>query len=275
MINSGENIGSRNPEVAVFSIATNGYLYYYEKMIDSFFKVCNSSIEIEFHLFTDDLVEAHKIANRYSNISIHVHEIDSYGWPEATLLRYEIYKKHLSSIHAKNFMHLDADMLFIGDIFGNFSELVETNAMSLVRHPGFYRESNSIFRTWRSLGLKQFLSDLIGLIKYGALGTWETNRKSTAFTPRRLRRLYYCGGIWIGPSKAFRSFIDVNSKNVATDLSANFIAKWHDESHLNKWSTMNNFIELSPSFCFDPTFRQLKNIEGKIEAVNKRRDMIA
>lgn len=274
MIDTVENTETEKPEVAILSIATNGYLYYYEKMIDSFSKVRSSSTEIEFHLFTDDLAEAHKILSHYSNISIHIHEIESYKWPEATLLRYEIYQKHISSVPAKYFMHLDADMLFTEDIFGNFTDLVETNAMSLVRHPGFYRESNSLLSTWRLLGLRQFLSDVIGRLKYGALGTWETNRKSTAFTPRWLRKFYYCGGVWIGPSKAFKSFVEINSKNVATDLSAKFIAKWHDESHLNKWSTMNEFKELSPALCFDPTFRQLRNIECRIEAVNKNKDMI-
>jgi hypothetical protein len=265
----------KKSEVAVLSIATNGYLTYYENLIDSYSKICRTEKFIEFHVFTDDPHRARILTTRHPEIKIVIHQIPAYVWPEATLLRYQIYLRDINQIPAKYFMHLDADMLFMEDIFKDKDEIFKDDAMTLILHPGFYRERNQKLRIWLRFNFRQPIGDLVRRIRLGALGAWETNRKSTAFTPRVLRKSYYCGGVWLGPATQFISFLKVNSENILTDLEKGYIAQWHDESHLNKWATGNQFFELNPGYCFDNSYPQLQQIKGKIEAVNKQETMTA
>ena len=260
---------SSEKELAVLSIATNGYLIYYESLLESYKRKAENISSIEFHIFTDDIVEARRILIKFSEISLVIHEIESYKWPEATLLRYRIYKNELDSINAKYLMHLDSDMLFKEDIERRFNEMFFSNGMSLVKHPGFYRENNLKIVERVLCHPKRTIADFFNRVKMGGLGSWETNRKSTAYVRRSKRRTYYCGGAWIGEKSSFKQFIVTNAANVDRDLERGYIAKWHDESHLNHWATMNTFKELKPNYCFDATYPNLKKLCPVIEAVNK------
>jgi hypothetical protein len=57
-----------------------------------------------------------------------------------------------------------------------------------------------------------------------------------------------------------------------TDTTNSIIPKWHDESILNFWLTLNETTLLSPSFCFNPRYPQLKGLPEFIRAVDKNGD---
>jgi hypothetical protein len=135
-------------------------------------------------------------------------------------------------------------MLFTSDfVFPNLE--IDSNAMFFVLHPGF---SNS------NLNFRNPLKTVKRLLRFwvtGGYGAWETRKISNAYVPRRLRRAYFCGGIWFGRKMKFSDFISQLRDSVADDLSKNVIAKWHDESHLNRYAAYNEVIILGPQYCYD------------------------
>ena len=257
-------------KLAILSIATNKYLDFYKDLIKSYAGSCDHNLNIEFHLFTDQIGQAKEIKNQYPWLEIFFHEIAPLVWPEATLLRYQIYLEKIDEISSDYFMHIDADMLFLNDIGLDLQKLLIPNSMSLIAHPGFYRNSGLSHIKFALKDPIKEMKDLAKRFIFGGLGAWETNKKSNAFVSRRNRKNYFCGGVWIGSSKSFKHFLTINSQNTKNDLANGYIAIWHDESHLNKWASENKFTTLGPEYCYDPTYTQLAGIQGKIEAVDKK-----
>lgn len=260
---------SHKHKLAIFSIATNRYLDLYSDLIDSYSKKCDRRLNVEFHLFTDQIEKAHAIFVNYPWMNVLIHKIDPHVWPEATLLRYQIYLEEFGRIEADYFMHLDADMLFLSDIGPHLEDFFINDSMLLVLHPGFYRPTGIKYLKFALARPQIVVKDLSRKIHYGGIGSWEKNKNSSSFVTRSSRKKYYCGGTWIGSSRAFKNFLEVNAKNVGLDRRQGVMAVWHDESHLNNWAANNTFIELGPAFCYEPTYPQLKSIQPIIMAVDK------
>lgn len=102
-------------------------------------------------------------------------EIPSYGWPEATLLRYQIFEDNWNLVEGTYVMYLDVDTVVasvveLDDVFDD-----ETgDDLAFVRHSGYYK--TSLYSA---------------LISRSPIGPWETRRMSTAHVPlhRRTRRV--------------------------------------------------------------------------------------
>jgi hypothetical protein len=257
--------------IVVLNIATKKYLQYWKQLVQSADENTVQKDNVHFWLFTDQPDEAKMYAKNFSNLTIDVFEIPSLGWPEATLLRYEIFLEQVSKPEVGIFVYLDADMLIAKRPWDVIREKLSISEVCLVEHPGY----------WRPYGVKRIvgylynprliLSDCLLLFKYGALGKWEERNSSTAFVPRRLRKKYYCGGIWFGNQNAIRKMIDQLSLNVQADSSRDIIAIWHDESHLNQWAANNHHADESPRLCFDETYSNLPTLDPIIHAVRKPR----
>jgi hypothetical protein len=58
-------------------------------------------------------------------------------------------------------------------------------------------------------------------------------------------------------------------QNIELDLQSDFIANFHDESHLNAFIVDKKIKILTPEFCYEPSYPQLKKISPKIVAVDK------
>jgi hypothetical protein len=255
-------------KVAVLTIATNNYKDYWYEMVKTLFQEVNC--ELVLHVASDDLSIADGIPKRFSKSqSIKVHEIPPYGWPEATLLRFKIYKEIISEITQEYICYLDADMLVHGDFVKILEPQLKSNNVILIQHPGFYRPKKLKKLKFYSSNPICLIKDLKKKVVMGSLGSWETDPRSAAFVPRGMRKNYVCGGFWIGRSKEIKKLISELAIQVDRDMQINFIAKWHDESHLNQWATVNNFKLADSSFCFDETYANLEGLERYISAVRK------
>ena len=72
-------------KIAINIIATNKYIQFVQPLVDSIEKYFLVDHDILINLFTDqDAVIVH------NRTDIKIHKIPSYGFPEATLLRYHI-----------------------------------------------------------------------------------------------------------------------------------------------------------------------------------------
>ena len=252
----------------VISLATNQYSQYWLTMVKSANDHLSKKSKIIFHVFTDQPTFCYEKTRDLKHIQIAVHEIPSYKWPEATLLRYKVIYENQNLLKSRFLMHLDSDMIFVESPLEILDSLPWTGGISLVQHPGFYRpkglERIKLYFSNPKLGILDFLK----ILKHGGLGEWETRSNSTAFVPRPLRKSYVCGATWIGERTPFLHMVAKLNQMVDSDLSNSFIAKWNDESYLNKWASVNEHTELSPTFCF-ASLRQLKKIVARIVAVEK------
>jgi Cu/Ag efflux protein CusF len=250
-------------EAVFFSIATNHYVDYWASMIHSANRVFKPTDQICFVVFTDDVEKCKKFTQEASNVTLKFFQIASLGWPEATLLRYELYAAASPQINAKVCAHVDADMLFFENPFRFTNPDTWDHGVALVSHPGYFRVKNSTYPITRKL------KDLKTRIQIGGLGTWETRKISSAYVARKFRRSYCCGGFWMATPLKFQSLVSELKVNTETDTRRGIVARWHDESHLNFWASKNEFTELSPSYCFDASYPWLKGLPEIIRAVRK------
>jgi histo-blood group ABO system transferase len=115
----------------------------------------------------------------------------------------------------------------------------------------FYCDADMLFVD--SVG-DEILGDLVATIHpgfQGGRGTPETNPKSLAYVLPKENLIYYAGGFNGGTSKNFLKMSETIDKNIDVDMGNNFIAIWHDESHMNRYFIDNKpAITLDPSYCY-------------------------
>jgi hypothetical protein len=141
--------------------------------------------------------------------------------------------------------------------------------MVLVQHPGYWRPRGLKRIKLYSKHLEILLRDCYLLLLFGGIGSWETRRISSARVPRSRRHTYYCGGFWFGLPEQVISFCGQQAKWVALDNKKGVTAKWHDESHLNKWASLNDFRTLSPEFCYSENSPNIQSLKPQVMAVEK------
>lgn len=259
-----------NKSIGILTIATNHYVDYWETMVNSSYERLFPDSNVTYHVFTDQPERVTQFAEKNSFKGIVIHQIESLGWPAATLERYRVYSNHASEIKEHFLMHLDADMLIRDSAEFIFTDIGWNHGMLLVRHPGFYRP-NQLFELLR-IYLSDpilFLKDIYRRILIGGIGAWETDPKSEAYVGRKNRSEYVCGGAWIGYRAAFLEMVEKLAKSVEIDKKNGQIAKWHDESHLNAWSSVNHCNRINPRLCHDDTYVYLRHIKPIITAIDK------
>jgi hypothetical protein len=255
--------------LGVVSIATGEkYRGYWFELIQSFKATSVNFGGIKFYLLTDDPDSANEFASRMG-MQLEAFEIPSYGWPEATLLRYKEILKQKDHFKEDILMYLDADMLVIHEFESTLYPEFWKSGIALVAHPGYWRPSGVELLRYFLKNPLCLASDAIHFARTGGLGTWELRRQSRAFVGREARKIYVCGGTWMGKRDQFLKMVRSCSENVDEDLGRGLVAKWHDESHLNKWLSENNATVLTPSYCFDPTYANLQSLPEFIRAVRK------
>jgi hypothetical protein len=256
-------------DIGIISIATNSYFDYWKSLVESAYEVVDSGGVLDFYLFTDEPERSNELDPYLDKFNFVFIRIPSYGWPDATLKRYEIITENKNILQNKILMYLDSDMLIRGNFVQAVKSEAQKNKMVLVCHPGFFRTSGLDLFLFYLKNPGYLVRDLRLLVSVGGLGSWETNRASLAYVPRRKRKQYVCGGIWFGLNNEFIEYVRILKINVSEDEKKSITAVWHDESHLNKIASDNQIRVLDSRYCFDPRYANLQNLPNVIEAVNK------
>lgn len=243
-------MAEKSGHIGLLVIATGRYLSFARDLADDVDAVLPADVTVTMNILTDR-VEETQAWRPFSRLNTNVIEIAALRWPEASLLRYELFQSHWAQIHGDLLMYLDADLRVKQPFLGVFDALSTGAPLAAVRHPGYY-----------------------GRGRRGPRGTWETNRRSRARVPRRLRRTYVCGGAWLGTRAAVGRLCQVLSARVTADRNAGVTAVWHDESHWNWWVASHPTTLLSPAYCFVPDYPWLAGIEPIIIAVDKGPDFV-
>jgi histo-blood group ABO system transferase len=163
------------------------------------------------------------------------------GWPHDTLMRFAVYAKHEQLLAQMDYIFAsDADMLFVAPV-GD-----------------------------------EILGTLVGTryADFGQRGPYESNKKSVAYVAPDEGEHYFAGGFYGAQRDVFFAMVNYLSAQVMIDLEKNYIAVWHDESHLNRF-----FIDYKPTIALSPSYCYMESwnapYERKLVALDKTNDMYA
>lgn len=217
--------------VGLCVVATGKYDVYAQGMIESARKYFCKGHKVTFFVFTDGCA----VKDAPDVVKVRQKRL---GWPYDTMMRFSVYLAHKDVFDSMDYIFAtDADMLFVDyteDII--FSDRVGT------LHPGYV----------------------------GTKGTYENqNKKSTAYIAPHEGNYYFAGGFYGGEKEEFIKLLQTVVKNIDKDLQNNFIAIWHDESHLNRYFIDNPPTQiLSPSYCY-VAYPQTKKYKKILQALDK------
>lgn len=258
-------------ELGILMVATNNYLERWKETVLSLEKSSLFDVSTTVHLFSDRPEEAISWSREnLDRLNVLAYPIDAWGWPEATLLRYDFFLERLSQISEPILMYLDSDM----EVRSDFSKFLEPeqwkNGLAFVRHPGYSLPHGIALIRYLMRNPSKIITHSLGALKNGgASGSWETRSWSTAYVPRRMRKTYVHGAVWFGKNEDFKKLCSILSIRTQEDLSKGHIAVWHDESHLNWFSANQEVTVLDNRFSGVDGYSNLSILEACIVTVEK------
>lgn len=207
-------------KVGLVVMATGKYTIFLENLLQSADKFFLPDHERIYFVFTDGQVPE----------SDHIVRIEQkrLGWPHDTMMRFLVYLNAQAYLADLDYVFAcDADMLFI-DKIGD--EILGQRVAT--RHPGYCLPH-------------QYHDD------------YDRNPCSTAYVADNEGSYYFAGGFYGGTMLEFLKIASTCTDHILQDLDHGIIAKWHDESHLNRYFVDNPpTVILSPSYCY-PEFWDL------------------
>lgn len=207
-------------KINLLIIATNKYIKFLPKLIDSIQQYWMNDLSTDIHIFTDRIKDCDLLLSQtdYDKGTIQYHEVEHGPWPHATLYRFHFFKKYTRSITGHYVFYIDADTIITAPIGKDI-----LSPRTVVQHCGFVNGG----------------------------GSFETNKESRAFTPMSLRKTYYGGGFWGCDLINFKMFIDRAVDMINEDLANGIMPIWHDESVLNAYMASAEPTKvLSPSYHY-------------------------
>lgn len=200
-------------KIGIVIIATNKYAPYIDPLIDKINQNLLVGHEKHIFVFTD--------AERESTADITFIKEQHRPWPCMTLFRYDMIRRIGASLKPMDYVYyIDADM----DIIKPVGDEILGDLVA-VEHYAFFKRDRRLF-------------------------TYETNPASTAFMPPNWGALYYAGAFQGGRTAVYLNVVNELAKRIDIDYGRGIIAKWHDESHWNRYLWENPPTKtLSPSYC--------------------------
>lgn len=209
-------------------ISTNKHNRYLPALIKSI-KKYTTSRSTDILLFSDD-----------SNTDVDIFKpVLHLPWPLTTLLRFNYFNTVADILSSYDYVfYIDSDMEVVDyledEILPATAEIVTTS------HYHYSKEE---------------------------IGPYEFNNKdSTAYVERSSKlKGKYCQACFFGStSKLFLEMSAELDKNIKIDLNKNIIARWHDESHFNKFILNKKTKQLDQRYCFNPNRLKGYPFSGKI-----------
>ena len=225
-------------KVAITFIGTNKYLdflpRYYENINENFLP----NTEKVFLVFTDgdgDFPD-----------DIKVFEQKHLEWPYITLKRFEIINKAKSIIRKCDYLvFIDADALVVDRI--TEEEFFTDKPLFGVHHPCHFLKMPPHDQYPGAYEITENCNAGLDLDKYQP-------------------KIYYQGCFWGGKVPEVCDMIDELEYRTNDDLKRNVIAKWHDESHLNKYLIENPSMvhTYGPEYAYPEVFKDYCDFKPRI-----------
>jgi len=222
-------------KIAIITISTGNYNNFLNELIESIKSKFLTSKQKHIFVFTDQ-----KFQNEND---IDYLQISHLPWPINTLLRFYYFKYIIEKL--KNFdviYYIDCDMV----VYNNISEEIIPNNDEIIvcRH------------IWQ-----QNCTDAFEKYNKNSLAYIDVD--SLNFIPE------YCQACFFGAkTDAFIKMTLELENNINEDLKNNTIAKWHDESHINKY-ILNNPKKILDIFYTYPSTIPIGENADKIKMIHK------
>lgn len=209
-------------KIGILYLATGPYIAFWKKFFDSFEKHFMNDSELVYYLFSDsdDIYQM-------DNPRVKKYYLDPKPWPLITLLRFHTFLSIEEELRECEYlMFFNANMACERDIKEQEMLPQGDEDIFVVTHPAFYGKPS----------------------KYCP---FERNKKSTAYIPYNVNTTYVQGAAFGGKTDAFLRMSKDIKNSIDSDLKNNYIARWHDESQLNRYIIGRKDIKiLPPSYCY-------------------------
>lgn len=198
-------------KIGIIGIFIKDYKVFFESFIQTVQNNFLPNNDKTYFIITDDPDYVDEvIVDTGFRIKYFIQKEDYIGWPYETLYRFE----YILNIDKSKFECIDYIYFLNSNIkFLNREwNLIPPLGLVFVRHSAFI---NKPFEEFTNL---------------------ETNTYSTAYFEKKDHDFYYCaGGFYGGIANKFFEMCNTLKHNISIDERNNYIAKWHDETHLNKY----------------------------------------
>lgn len=212
------------PKVGIFYICTGKYRVFFPEFFQTFTTYFLLDCDLTFLVFTDTLDYIEPIDAR-----VRLFHQEDQPWPWPTLLRFHMMQRVATQCTDFDYLFFMNANLMCNQVVGSADFLPRHDRgehLVAVQHPGY-------------------------LGKPRAELPFETNPLSTAYVPPEGRDNYCLGGINGGTASAFLALADALAAAVDSDLTLGLVARWHDESHFNRYIKSRDDVRfLSPAYCF-------------------------
>lgn len=210
-------------KIGILYICTGKYKIFWKDFYLTMEKNFIDEAERHYFVFTD----SNEIDFEKENTNIHRIYQKDLGWPDATLMRFHIFLQKEKELSSMDYIFFFNANLIIKEPIKS-EEFLPQGEYKLIAtiHPGFYNKNRNKF-------------------------TYENNKKSTAFIEKTQGEHYFAGGLNGGKTENFIRAMKLMRDNIDSDKKNGIMAKWHDESHWNKYLISRIDIKiLPPSYLY-------------------------
>lgn len=226
-------------KIALVSIATNKYNIFSDillKSLDEYFSIQ----QMDFYLFGN--TDPSYSPKQFNLIR---HYISHTPHPLGTLLRYHFYLEKKQDLLKYDYVfHIDCDMQLVDKVD---QDILGDRVCTI--HPGwFYRKDIQNYEYDRNPNCKAYVA---------------------VDDPRVIPGHMYQNCFQGGSSIEFIKMAESIKNDIEIDLKNNIIARWHDESYMNKYMLDNRPTKLlSPAYAY-PEKWNIQNLSKKIIHLDK------
>ena len=233
--------------IGIFCICTGNYINYLSELIETTQQHFLTKYPKIYIISTDQTEKVKKICDKYK-VKCLVKFIDKKGFPLDTLYRFKylLYFDVEIELICDVIYYIDVDMKILDNVG---DDILPSKDLPLIgtKHPGFAHTNNKN-------------------------GSPETNEKSTAYIlPTKYKECYIAGGFNGGITHYFLKMAKELNHMIDIDKSNDIIARWHDESHLNRYllDNFDKFKILSTDYCYPENYHEEIPGTPKILALSK------
>lgn len=212
------------PKIGMLYLCTGKYTVFWPEFYRSFAQNFLPGCEKEYFVFTDAAHIEYEDAPGVRRIPQ-----QAYDWPYSTLRRFSIFLTQQQALAACDFVFFfNANLVCRQPVTAEeFLPRPERGEhLLLVQQPGFWDKKPLFY-------------------------TYERDPRSTAYIPYNCGREYVSGGLNGGTAAAYLAMCRELERRTEQDLARGIIARWHDESQLNRYAAeRSDYRLLTPAYWY-------------------------
>ena len=212
------------PKIGMLYLCTGKYTVFWPEFYRSFAQNFLPGCEKEYFVFTDAAHIEYEDAPGVRRIPQ-----QAYDWPYSTLRRFSIFLTQQQALAACDFVFFfNANLVCCQPVTAEeFLPRPERGEhLLLVQQPGFWDKKPLFY-------------------------TYERDPRSTAYIPYNCGREYVSGGLNGGTAAAYLAMCRELERRTEQDLARGIIARWHDESQLNRYAAeRSDYRLLTPAYWY-------------------------